>query len=201
LAHAAKTTTATISYLETGKKRTKPETLQKVAEVLGMTLSFSLQDAPTNPAEAAPAPPAPSASEAPPQTDLAATIAQAVAQAVAQTQAESQAQLAQAVAQAVGQAMAPLAQAQARADERQAQMMQAQAQLAEALAKHADDANRRFDGLSDDCGKVKAGLEEVKDAVEDLAEHERGILKKRVDRLEQESHQERAEGGTVLGAA
>lgn len=45
LAHAAKTTTATISYLETGKKRTKPETLQKVAEVLGMTLSFSLQPA------------------------------------------------------------------------------------------------------------------------------------------------------------
>lgn len=83
-----------------------------------------------------------------------------------------------------------------------------QAQLADALAKHTEDTHRRFDSLSEDCGKVKAGvarvedgLHEVAEAVEDLAEHERGILKQRVDRLEEESHQEMAEGGTVLGAA
>lgn len=196
---------------ERGDREPSFEVLERIATATGRPLSWFFQeDASTEPATpppTAPAPPAPSAADAPPPTDLAAIIAQAVAQAVGQAVAQAQAQVVQSQAQ-VADAVLQMAQTQAQMLERQAQMMQAQAQLADALAKHATESARRFDHFDGQCAdvrerlaRVEDGLHEVVEAVEDLAENERGILKQRVDRLEEESHQERAEGGTVLGAA
>jgi len=88
------------------------------------------------------------------------------------------------------------------------QMARAQADVAEPLTRPTAETDRRSHSLSQDCGKVKAGvarvedgLHEVVEAVQDQAEHERGIPKQRVDRLEEESHQERAEGGCPVQEA
>lgn len=84
LAEVLGVTEKSVTNYESGRREPDWDTLERIAQATGRDVAWFFQEeAPAESPESAPAPPAPSATDAQPQTDLAAAIAQAVAQAMA----------------------------------------------------------------------------------------------------------------------
>lgn len=178
----------TVTRWENSQTFPPPKTMQRIAEVTGKPLTWFFEDQPSEepgaPATSPPphqSPPLP----APGVEDRLARMERILGALVEQqAQAAPEDRIAQAVAQAVAQSQAQVADAVSR-------VAQAQAQLADALARQAEESARRFDQITKNCDEVKKGLVEVRDDVheiaesmDDLAEHERGRLKQRLDLFE-----------------